>query len=131
VSPTATRIVECLSRARLPLEDEKALQAAMLDELQRANINAQSEWGIEGGGAIDFAVTIPQYASDERMPRLPFVGIEVKIAGGKRDIHRQLLKYSGDQRLQELIVATSRPLSLPHLIGGKPAIIVDLGRAWL
>jgi hypothetical protein len=130
MSPTAQRIVAVLSRARLPLEDEKQLQAAVAAELERAGIYARREWRVHGG-LIDFAVTLPQVASGELLTLLPFVGIEVKIAGSKRDVYRQLVGYCGDGRLRELIVATSKPLSLPREISRTPITVVNLGRAWL
>jgi hypothetical protein len=123
MSPIAERVVNILSRARLPLENEKRLQEAIDAELSLASVSRWREREI-AGGRIDFAV-----------PCLPdphrFVGIEIKIRGSGRDIFRQVKAYCGDRHLTELIVASSRPLSLPAEINGKPVAVVDLGRAWL
>jgi hypothetical protein len=124
MSPTAERIVAALSRWRMPLEDEKALQHKINYALLGASCWHAREYKL-ASGVIDFMVW------DTDNPAGAGIGIEAKIKGGKRAIFRQLAGYCNDPRLAELIVATSLPLSLPPEIGGKPVAIVDLGRAWL
>jgi hypothetical protein len=125
MSPTAERIMGILRNARLPIEHEARLQEAIAEALhvRGDGLHVVREAKMVGGLRIDFAV--------EHDCRCCFTGIAVKIAGGRRDIFRQLKAYCEDARLVELVVVTSRALALPETINGKPVAIVDLGRAWL
>lgn len=60
------------------------------------------------------------------------VGIEVKIAGGRNDVLRQLLGYAQADDVKALVLYTTRSV---HSIGeetlnGKPAVVVR-SRGWL
>lgn len=114
---STVELIRALSKARLPFDDEKRLQARMLEVIVCAGIPVEREARV-AGGVIDFL--------------FPFgVGIEVKISGSASAIRRQLERYSKDERIHTLILATSKSIHLPDEIGGTRVIVLDLGRAWL
>lgn len=116
-SASASDVIAALSRARLPVDDEKALQLAVSDVLTGAGMEHTREVKVTGG-IIDFIVA-------------PDIGIELKIKGSKRQIYRQVERYCADERLSHIVVASSLPLALPASIVGKPITLITLGRAWL
>lgn len=59
------------------------------------------------------------------------VAVEVKLKGAKMDIYRQLERYSAHDAVQSIILVTNQAMGLPAEIGGKPALYVSLGKAWL
>lgn len=60
------------------------------------------------------------------------IAIEVKLRGAQpRAVLRQLARYADDDRVLGVILATNRAMGLPAAIGGKPAYLFPLGRAWL
>jgi hypothetical protein len=128
--PVATRqscrVAELLSRARLPLDTEAALQAAIEQLLIDAKLTYAREVKV-AGGRIDFL----EGYTGPCGPHTECTGIEVKIKGGKRAIHRQCDAYCGDPRISRLIVVTAISLGLPLIMRGKPVTIIQLGRAWL
>ena len=79
------------------------------------------------GGRIDF---LAGYAG-RFANHAAATGIEVKIKGGKRAIHRQCAAYCGDPRIGHLVVVAGLALALPAQMHGKPVTIVEIGRAWL
>lgn len=59
------------------------------------------------------------------------IAIEVKIKGRKKDIYKQLLRYSQFEAVKILILCSNKALGLPAQIGGKPCYFIHLGKAWL
>lgn len=59
------------------------------------------------------------------------IAVEVKIKGDKKDIYKQLLRYSKFDAVKILILCTNKSLGLPALISSKPAYFIHLGKAWL
>lgn len=114
---SAAAVIEALRGVRFLLEDEKQLQADMALTFARASIACEREVQVTGG-IIDFMAA-------------GGVGIEVKIGGQRGAILRQVKAYMRDDRISELVIVTARPLALAPVIGGKPAFVLDLGRAWL
>ena len=58
--------------------------------------------------------------------------VEVKVKGARKmDAYKQLERYAKHERVTHLILATSQSMNLPSIIGGKPARLLSLGRAWL
>lgn len=113
----AERIVVVLRRQRLPLNDEKQLQAAIATALTEAGLEHEREVKLAPGSVIDFLV------GD--------VGIEVKIKGQRKSIYRQCERYCGFDRVKSLVLATSAAMGFPAAIAGKPTYLVSLGKAWL
>ncbi len=56
------------------------------------------------------------------------VGIEVKVGGSAAGVARQLERYSGSERLDALVLASSRRhhLAMPSTLSGKPIVVVSL-----
>jgi hypothetical protein len=76
------------------------------------------------GDIVDFLVIT------EVMP-LSGVAIEVKIKGSRRAIYRQIERYCRHDAVEEIVLATNVPMSLPATIGGKSAYVANLSRGWL
>lgn len=111
-------IVELLTTRRLPLADEKILQAAITDVLFADGLSFEREVRLGPRDIVDFMV-------DGR------IAIEVKIKGGRREIFRQLKRYAAHAAVGEMVLATNVPMGLPETIDGVPVSIAALGRGWL
>jgi len=98
------------------LTDEKKLQDEIAQRLNEHEIEYVKEAPVQGG-VIDFLVGQ--------------IGIEIKIKGSKREIHRQCKGYCQDERIQDLVLVTSKTCSLPEFINSTRIFVVSLGRAWL
>lgn len=121
MTPEMREIMAALRGKRFPLEDEKQTQRAICDELDNAFPGlVEREYPI-ASGVIDFLVIRPA----------SFVGIEVKIKGQPASIIRQIKGYAADARFGGFILASSKPVAIPGMIGGKPVAVLDLARAWL
>lgn len=115
-------LLKLLCRARLPLQDEKALQAAIEERLLSYGVAYQREHVLERNlGIIDFF-----------LPTIG-VGIEVKIAGSSASVLRQLRRYAEDSRIRSLVLVRSRSFATPVVVGARriPLEVIDLGRGWL
>lgn len=109
------RVLAILRSRRFPLTTEKATQAAVAEAFDAEGIAYEREARLAKGDIVDF--------------RLGGLVIEVKLAGAKRAIHRQCLRYCAHPEVEALILATARNLPLPGI--AKPTFVVSLGRAWL
>lgn len=112
-----TQIADLLTKHRLPLSDEKILQAEMAAVFEAAGIGFRREVRLGDGDIVDFMVG--------------GCAVEVKIKGGKRSIYRQCERYCGHPEVSELVLATNVPMSLPAEICGKPVAVALLGLGWL
>lgn len=108
--------------ARLPLNDEKACQAELEAWLRRAappETVISREHRLGPREIVDFLI-------DDR------IALEVKMnAARPRAVVRQLERYAGHAQVEALLLASNRAIALPATIGGKPALQVSLGEAWL
>jgi len=116
LSKATRRVIDLIARSRLPMSDEKALQGAIECLFLDNGIAIEREAKVEGG-VIDFLAGN--------------VGVEVKIEGPAREVHRQLARYAADPRIEHMVLVAAFPCAMPPVIGGKPCTIVNLGRAWL
>jgi hypothetical protein len=116
VADETRRIISAIAKTRLPMSDEKALQAAIEIVLLDNGFTFTRE-ALVAGGIIDFLAGA--------------VGIEVKIKGPAREVLRQLTRYAEDDRIEHLVLVAAFPCAMPPMIGGKRCTIVDVGRAWL
>lgn len=121
---TVHQIVDILSRARLSTETEKRLQADMALRFDDAFLDFEREVPV-AGGIIDFLIRVSAVGEPNA------IGIEVKISGAANDVFRQIDRYAADPRIASFVLVTAKPLAIPPLIGGKPVVRVQLGRAWL
>ena len=117
MKPGIESVMRVLSLRRLPLEDEKQTQNAIAEVFDEHFDCWEREKRI-AGGIIDFVV-------------FGEVGVEVKIKGAPREIHRQLERYAQEPALRTLLLVSSKPVSLPATMSGKLVMQFHLGRAWL
>lgn len=138
IDEAMAKVCTAIAGLRLPLEDEKATQAVVADALGRSGLAVVREVALRDAhhlgrlGTIDAVVTMlvpsPPPLRSMRQAR---IGIEIKIKGSTRDIARQMARYARAGDLDALVLATSKPVALPAAICGKPAAVINLGRAWL
>lgn len=110
-------ICSLLHRACLPLNAEKAAQAALEDLLKLNGVEFEREVALSPADIVDFMI------GD--------IAVEMKLKGSVMDIYRQLCRYAAHDRVKGLVLLTSKAMSLPELINDKPARVVSMSRAWL
>lgn len=108
-------IVRALHGHRFTLSNEKTTQAEIAAVLVAAGLPAVREVRLGEAGIVDIAVNRTV--------------VEVKLAGGKRAIHRQCARYCDHPDVDALILATSVAVTLPGI--AKPTHVLSLGKAWL
>jgi len=108
-------IVTVLRGHRFSLSNEKTTQAEIAAVLIAAGIPAAREVRLGDAGIVDVMCGR--------------IAIEVKLAGGKRAIHRQVVRYCEHPDVDALILATSVSVTLPGIT--KPTYVLSLGKAWL
>ncbi len=116
----AISVSRCISVGRFDLTDEKICQAQMADWFdERLLCSFSREHRL---GPAD----IPDFLVDGR------IVVECKkIGANKQATYRQLRRYAAYPQVEALILATGTAMGLPPQIEGKPAFLVNLGRAWL
>jgi hypothetical protein len=126
---TSTRalIVDIFSRYRLPLSDEKDLQAKIAEMLALEKVPHVREVRLDDHDIVDFMVG----PGASLQPLEPACAIEVKIGGSRRAIYRQLERYCAHPQVTEIVLATNVPMNLPFEINGKRTAVANLGRGWL
>jgi hypothetical protein len=110
-------LLNILSGKRFSLSNEKKLQSDIENCLVSCKIPYNREVKLSPESIIDFKIDV--------------IGIEVKITGSAKDIHRQLVRYTQFNEIETIILITSKTIQLPSLINNKPTYILNLGRAWL
>lgn len=93
---------------------ETVLQDAIADAFTRAGLDFDREVVLGRTSRIDFLV------GD--------IGIEVKVAGSRADVIRQLHRYSQEERIAVLVLATTcmRHARMPESLSDKPVRVVHL-----
>ncbi|WP_445222233.1 hypothetical protein ACKWRH_21495 [Bradyrhizobium sp. Pa8] len=124
---TRKLIVDLFARYRLPLSDEKALQAAIEQVLTMELVPFAREVRLDDKDIVDFMAG----EGATLQPLAPACAIEVKIGGSRRAIYRQIERYCAHLQVAEIVLATNVPMSLPFDVNGKPTAIAHLGRSWL
>ena len=115
---TAPQIAKLLSSRRFAsLEDEKRLQAEIMQALQDAGIPAVREYSRDQVNIFDFYID--------------GIVIEVKIKGAKRAIYKQCERYSLLDYCRDIILVTNVSMGFPSEINEKPCYVINLGKAWL
>ncbi len=104
-----------LERVRLPAATEAALQEAIASSFRAAGIAFEREVSLSSKDRIDFLV-------EGR------VGLEVKIVGGLSEVTRQLHRYAQSERIEALILVTTRMRhrALERELNGKTVDVVHL-----
>lgn len=111
-------IKKVLSKYRFSLNDEKALQLELQKALTNEEISFKKEYFLDKHNIVDF------YAGD-------CVGIEVKIKGSKREIYKQILRYSKFDDIKSILLITNKSIGNPPLFEDKKLVVLNLGTAWL
>lgn len=113
-----SQVLDLLAELRLPLEDEKRLQAELGEALESAGISFSREHELSPRDRVDFMLA-------------GNVAVECKLRAGKRQIYRQLRRYAESPRVSALLLITNTAMGLPSTIEGKPTYYCSLGSAWL
>jgi hypothetical protein len=118
-TPELARVRETLAAIQRPVASEAKLQGLVASALAEAGVAFSREVDLGAEGRIDFLTA-------------GGIGIEVKIAGGRNEVLRQLLGYAQVDAVRGLVLYTTRSV---HSIGeetlnGKPAVVVR-SRGWL
>lgn len=117
LSETVKKLLSVAQRARVCVTDEKRAQAELAVVFADAGIIAEREVVLSPRDIVDFMVD--------------GVAIELKIKGSRKAIYRQLERYAEHDRVHEILLLTSRCMSLPDTINGRPAAVGSLSLAWL
>ncbi|MDD3465588.1 MAG: hypothetical protein PHE67_00445 [Campylobacterales bacterium] len=112
-------IQSSLTGKQFSLGDEKKLQTELSDAFTAHGIEFRREVRLDDNNIVDFMVD--------------GLGIEVKIRTrvSAMQIYRQIERYCAFPEISALLLITSRALSLPAVINGKPIYILSLGRVML
>lgn len=117
-SPEAERLIRLIGSARVDLSTEAAAQRGLARLFEADGVPHEAEVTLSAADRIDFLVGR--------------VGVEVKIGQPRRAILRQLERYAGSDRLDELLLVSSAPFpSGGFRAHGKPVFIVSLSTGWL
>ena len=115
---SAKAIADVLRRHRFNYSNEDQLQEGIAAALTIAGFDVEREVRLTRSSRIDLLVGS--------------VGIEVKVAGTPIDVASQLARYALCDRIEELVLVTSRPRhGLPPEPLGKPLEIIQLAGAGL
>lgn len=110
-----------LASASFGATDERDIQEAIAVLLARKKVRFKREVVLwkpmppeRGGDRIDFLVGR--------------VGIEVKVAGSRNEVMRQLERYCRSDRIDAILLATTRLqlTRMPDTLGGKPVVTAPL-----
>ncbi len=116
------KLARDLGMLRLDLSHEKAAQSELADvlvEMLPDGCMIEREYRLSARDVPDFLVDNG-------------IVIELKVKGAARaQITKQLERYARHDRVSALILLSNVAMSLPAMIGGKPAFFASLGKAWL
>jgi hypothetical protein len=97
--------------------DETACQEQIADYLDSLKILFEREYSLDTSNRIDFF--------------FPRSGIGLEVKAGKRwskkEVFRQIERYSSFVEIKGLILATGRAQGLPEVLNDKPVRILSLG----
>ncbi len=104
------------------------------DCLRHARFNFNSEAELQSGVQrfLSAKYTVQAEVELSRMDRIDFliggIGIELKVDGSRADVIRQLHRYAQSDRIEALILVTSRTRhnDMPETINGKPLRVISL-----
>ena len=106
-------LAEQLAAYRYRSLHELGVQAGIAEVLRTAGIDFTTEEKLDTKSRIDFLAGV--------------IGIEVKVDGTWPDVQRQLIRYAKHDRVQGLLLATTRHKhTMPETLEGKPLRVVIL-----
>lgn len=119
----ASELAAEIEKAEFSFQDEKELQAGVAEFV---------------GNVLGFPVTrelqlTPRDRVDLYVGDPDCIGIEVKIAGSRDAVLRQVQRYTESELIRSIIVVTARTqlANLPTSLGGKPIHTASLIRSVL
>ena len=109
-------ITRVLAAKPLPRSPESRLQNAIAEELADHGVTFSPEVCIAPGSVVDFLV-------DDR------IAMEVKVDGSLSDVTRQLHRYAQSDRVEEVLLVTTRArhAEMPPTLGRKPVRVLRIG----
>ena len=112
---TVDGIIEVFERYRVSCANEKELQRAIAAIFDLEGCEYDREVSLAPGDRIDFLVA--------------GVGIEVKTGGSRTSLLRQLHRYAKHEKIECLLVISSRGslTSMPETVRGKPIHVLYVG----
>lgn len=117
-------------------EDSGARLALVLNTLATTRFTWATEVELQRGLAAAFAargLSVEREARLDVRNRVDFligrVGVEVKVAGAWLDVERQVVRYAESDRVDAVVVVTSRPdhTRIPTVVNGKPVVVHLVG----
>lgn len=111
------RVSAKLGAVRFNFATEDELQRGISEALEGETFEREAR--LDSSSRIDFLIE--------------GVGIEAKIGGGSSALTRQLMRYAKSDRIEALIVVTSKEqhrLQIPSMMNGKPIRVVSLRGAF-
>jgi hypothetical protein len=114
---TLGRVVGKLGAVRFNFATEDELQRGIGEALDGEPVEREAR--LDSASRIDFLIE--------------GVGIEAKIGGGSSALTRQLMRYAKSDRIEALIVVTSKEqhrLQIPSTMNGKPVRVLSLRGAF-
>lgn len=149
---TPFNIAQTILKFRFHFVDERDVQLAIEEILRRSCIRHQREFILTRADRLDFLVDARQAApaqcaacaglcsgktgAGEKCPcacnprNASGIAIEVKVKGQVAEVLRQLRRYANHERIQGLVLVTTRRLhaaSMPAEMNGKPLAVAMIG----
>jgi hypothetical protein len=115
VSVTAQTLVDVVRVCRFHYRDEDQLQQGLAAAFATTGLPVEREVRITPKDRLDFLVGR--------------TAVEVKVAGQPESVLRQLQRYAASDRVDDLILITTRArhCSLPAVVGGKRLTVLRIG----
>lgn len=114
-----SKIQTSMRGRRFSLGDEKRLQAELAEAFADAGIVFEREVHLDKNNIVDF--TIDGLA----------IEIKIRTKVSAMQIYRQLERYCAFPEVEALMLMTSKAMSLPDAINGKPVYVLSLSRTQL
>lgn len=117
INETIKQIQLSLKGRKLNLSNEKILQTDIQKIFEYSDIEFKREVKLGDLGIVDFMIDT--------------LAVEIKIKNGTSamNIYRQLERYSESSDIEGILLMTSKTMSLPGDINGKPVYVLSLGRS--
>lgn len=110
-------MLSLIRRYRFSLTDEKETQREIEEMLKENNIVYSREHRLSKEDIPDFLIS--------------GLCIEVKLKGTKKNIYKQLERYSKYDEVEQILLVTNKSLGMPLCINNKASSLINLGRTWL
>lgn len=129
VVPFCESLVRRLSRTRVALSSEKAMQSDIAAALTAAGIPFEREYPLSSTDIPDFLIPCPREL-------IQWVAVECKLKGRgtgprKIDIYRQIERYARHPEVAAILLASNLSMGLPAEINGKPVYAASLSMGWI